>query len=65
MLEDISIADLSVILPCSLRALLQAAVTAGAAAQQWDQQKWAAYTRVKPHGYPFPPFSEESYRRLG
>jgi hypothetical protein len=47
--------------PLAINALAAAATTAGAAAARRDQQKRAMYSRVKPNGYPFVPFSVESY----
>jgi hypothetical protein len=48
----ITIVDVSVIHPLSINKLPVAATTAGAAAARRDQQKRAAYARVKPNGYP-------------
>jgi hypothetical protein len=61
----ITIADIYVIHPLSINTLSAAAATVGAAASRRDQQKRAAYERVEPNGYPFVPFSVESYGRLG
>jgi hypothetical protein len=61
----ITIADISVIHPVSINTLPAAATTAGAAAAWHDQQKGATYARVQPKGFPFVPFSVESYGRLG
>jgi hypothetical protein len=61
----ITIPDISVIHPLSINTLPAAATTAGAAAARRDQQKRATYARVEPTGFPFVPFSVESYGRLG
>jgi hypothetical protein len=61
----ITIADISVIHPLSINTLPAAATTAGAAEARRDQQKRATYARVEPNGFPFVPFSVESYGRLG
>jgi hypothetical protein len=61
----ITIADISMIHPLSINTLSAAAATAGRAASRRDQQTRAAYARVEPNGYPFVPFSVESYGRLG
>jgi hypothetical protein len=63
--QGISITDISIIHSLSLSTLSRAAFTAGAAAFQWDQQKRTAYAPVEPNGYGCPPFSVESYGRLG
>jgi hypothetical protein len=63
--RGITIADISLIQPLSINTLSAAAATAGAAASRRDQQKRAAYARVEPNGYPFVPFSVDSYGRLG
>jgi hypothetical protein len=55
--QGISIADVSVIHHLSPNALPRAAVTAGTAAMQRDQQKRTACARVEPHGYGLVPFS--------
>jgi phosphoribulokinase len=43
--------------------ILQYAMMRGAACR--DQQKRATYSRVETNGYPFVPFSVESYGRIG
>jgi hypothetical protein len=55
--QGISIADVCVIHHLSPNALPRAAVTAGTAAMQGDQQKRTACARVEPHGYGLVPFS--------
>jgi hypothetical protein len=54
-----------VIHPPSNNTLSAASGTPGAAAAHQYQQKWAAYGKVEPHGYPFVPFSVETYGCLG
>jgi hypothetical protein len=63
----IPIADISVsgYIPLSINALPAVATTAGAAAARRDQQKRATYVRVDPNGFPFVPFSVDSYGRSG
>jgi hypothetical protein len=56
------IADVRVVHPPSANALSAAAATIGA---RCDKLKRASYSRVEPCGYPFVPFSIESYGRLG
>jgi hypothetical protein len=56
----IFIADVSITHPLANNTL-----AAGAAAARRDQQKRATYSRVEPNGYPFVPFSVESYGRIG
>jgi hypothetical protein len=59
----VTIADISITHPLAISIL--AATTAGAAAARREQQKRATYSRVQPNGYPFVPFSVESYGRIG
>jgi hypothetical protein len=61
--RGITIFDISITL--AINALAAAVTTAGAAAARRDQQKRAMYSRVEPNGYPFVPFSVESYGRAG
>jgi hypothetical protein len=61
----ITIADISITHPLAIKTLAAAATTAGAAAARRDQQKRATYSRVEPNGFPFVPFSVESYGRIG
>jgi hypothetical protein len=61
----ITIADISITHPLAINTLAAAARMAGAAAARRDQQKRATYSRVEPNGYPFVPFSVESYGRIG
>jgi hypothetical protein len=61
----ITIADISITRPLAINTLAAAATTAGAAATRREQQKRATYSRVEPNGYPFVPFSVESYGRIG
>jgi hypothetical protein len=61
----ITIADISITHPLAINTLAAAATTAGAAAARREQQKRATYSRVEPNGYPFVPFSVESYGRIG
>jgi hypothetical protein len=61
----ITIADISIAHPSAINTLAAAATTAGAAAARRDQQKRATYSRVEPNGFPFVPFSVESYGRIG
>jgi hypothetical protein len=61
----ITIDDISVIHPLSINSIPAEATTAGAAAAWRDQQKQATYARVEPNGFPFVPFSMESYGNLG
>jgi hypothetical protein len=61
----ITIADISITHPLAINTLAAAATTAGAAAARRNQQKHATYSRVEPNGYPFVPFSVESYGRIG
>jgi hypothetical protein len=42
-----------------------AATTDGAVAAQRDREKRRTYGQLEPHGYPFIPFSVETYSRLG
>jgi hypothetical protein len=63
--RGITIADLSITHPLAINTLAAAATTAGAAAACREQQKRATYSRVEPNGYPFVPFSVESYGRVG
>jgi hypothetical protein len=55
----------SLIHPLSIHILPAAATTAGAAAARRDRQKRSTYARGEPNGFPFVPFSVESYGRLG
>jgi hypothetical protein len=61
----ITIADISITHPSAINTLAAAATTAGAAAARRCQQKRARYSRAEPNGYPFLPFSVESYGRIG
>jgi hypothetical protein len=58
-------ADISITHPLAINTLAAAATTACAAAARWNQQKCATFSRVEPNGYPFVPFSVESYGRIG
>jgi hypothetical protein len=60
----ITIVDISITHPIAINTLAAAATTAGAAAARRDQQERATYSRVEPNGYPFVPFSVESYGRI-
>jgi hypothetical protein len=60
----ITITDISITHPLAINTLAAAATTAGAATARRDQQKRATYSRVQPNGYPFVPFSFESYGRI-
>jgi hypothetical protein len=55
------IADISTTHPLIINTQAAAATTAGTAAARWEQQKRATYSPVEPNGYPFVPFSVESY----
>jgi hypothetical protein len=57
--------DISITHPLAINTLAAAATTAGAAAAHRDQQKRATYSRVELNGYPFVPFSVESFGRIG
>jgi hypothetical protein len=61
----ITVADISITHPLAINTLAAAAKTAGVAAARREQQKRATYSRVEPNGYPFVPFSVESYGRIG
>jgi hypothetical protein len=61
----ITIVNISITHPLAINTLAEAATMAGAAAARRDQQKRAMYSRVQPDGYPFVPFSVESYGRIG
>jgi hypothetical protein len=61
----ITIADFSITHPLAINTLAAAATTAGVAAARREQQKRATYSRVEPNGYPFVPYSVESYGRIG
>jgi hypothetical protein len=63
--RGITIADISITPPLAINTLAAAATTAGAAAAHREQQKCATYSPVEPNGYPFVPFSVQSYGRLG
>jgi hypothetical protein len=63
--RGITIVDISITHPLAINTLAAAATTAGAAAARREQQKRATYSRVEPNGYPFVPFSAESYGRIG
>jgi hypothetical protein len=60
-----TVADVSVTHPASSTNLAAAAQTDGAAAERWDEAERWPYNRLEPHGYPFIPFTVESYGRLG
>jgi hypothetical protein len=61
----ITIVDISITHPLAINTLAATATMAGAAAARRDQQKCATYSPVEPNGYPFVPFSVESYGRIG
>jgi hypothetical protein len=63
--RGITIVDISITHPLAINTLAAAATTAGAAAARREQQKRATYSRVEPNGYPFVPFSVESYGPIG
>jgi hypothetical protein len=65
LLGGITIADFSITHPLAINTLAAAATTASAAAARREQQKCATYSRVEPNGYPFVPFSVESYGGIG
>jgi hypothetical protein len=64
LLGDIPIVDISITHPLAINTLSAAATAAGAAVARREQQKHATYSRVEPNGYPFVPFSVESYGRI-
>jgi hypothetical protein len=63
--RGITIVDISITHRLAINTLAVAATTADASAARRDQQKRATYSRVEPNGYPFVPFSVESYGRIG
>jgi hypothetical protein len=63
--RGITIADISITHTLAINTLAAAATTAGTAAARREQQKRATYSRVEPNGFPFVPFSVESYGRIG
>jgi hypothetical protein len=63
--RGITIPDISITHPLAINTLAAAATTAGAAVTRREQQKRATYSRVEPNGFPFVPFSVESYGRIG
>jgi hypothetical protein len=63
--RGITIVDISITHPVAINTLAAAATTAGAAAARREQQKRATDSRAEPNGFPFVPFSVESYGRMG
>jgi hypothetical protein len=57
--------DISITHPLAINTLAAAATTACTAAARREQQKRTTYSRVEPNGYPFVPFSVESYGHIG
>ena len=60
-----SVVDVSVTHPAGAANRAAAANSDGAAAARRDAEKRRAYNRLEPNGYPFVPFSVETYGRLG
>ena len=60
-----TVVDVSVIHPAGAGNRFAAARNDGAAAARRDADKRRTYNRLDPNGYPFVPFSIESYGRLG
>ena len=60
-----SVVDVSVTHPAGAASRAAAANSDGAAAARRDAEKRRAYNRLEPNGYPFVPFSVETYGRLG
>ena len=60
-----SVVDVSVTQPAGAANRAAAANSDGAAAARRDAEKRRAYNRLQPNGYPFVPFSVETYGRLG
>jgi hypothetical protein len=59
------VVDVSVTHPGGVRNAAAASARAGAAAATRDAEKRGAYNRLDANGYPFVPFSVETYGRLG
>jgi hypothetical protein len=59
-----AIVDVSVTHPAGAANRAAAAANDGAAAAKRDGEKRRAYNQLEPNGYPFTPFSDETYGRL-
>jgi hypothetical protein len=59
------VVDVSATHPVGVATGAVAAMTDGVAAAKHDGEKRRSYNRLNPNGYPFVPFSVETYGRLG
>jgi hypothetical protein len=63
--SGMSVVDVSITHPSGVSNRAAAATTDGAAAARRDREKRRTYGQLEPNGYPFIPFSVETYGRLG
>jgi hypothetical protein len=60
-----SVVEMSIMHPTGVANQAAAATRDGAAAARRDREKRRTYGQLEPNGYPFIPFSVETYGRLG
>jgi hypothetical protein len=63
--SGMSVVDVFITHPAGVANLAAAVLTDGAAAAWWDSDNRWAHNRLEPHGFPFIPFSVDTYGRLG
>jgi hypothetical protein len=63
--SGMSVVDVSITHPSGVANRAAAATTDGTAAARRDREKRRTYGQLEPNGYPFIPFSVETYGRLG